>query len=146
MRNASTADNRIRDAQRELIRAVAASISGLSVNELMQLCEITFARQGWYRKWCANSHHLAEFIVENAFEAKAAVIHVAKEFDAAQFHSSVERLYDSGYEQLYFVCTATLPPFSGPVDDVELFSRDRFADLVIRSGLVNWILDGSTDH
>lgn len=140
----SEAYKEILNAKDQLISGVEAGIKRLHWKDFETLVDLVFREAGWQRISVLGETmkfvdmELLEPITNDLYQ-----VQVKSAASIRDFQDYMEHFSHGSYRKLYFVVHSPDPSLTkakNDSDDIELIQPKRLAELVVESGLTNWLL------
>lgn len=135
-----------RQARDAMIAAAMEMIAGLHWADFEDMVDLIFARSGWQRVTRVGGiqKDIDIELREPATGARA-FVQVKSRASQSVLEDYVERWRDvGGYEHLFFVCHTPKGTLSaGDQSGVFVWTRERLADMAIKAGLYDWLIEKS---
>jgi len=133
----------VRQTREAYERAIADLIGQLREKDFELLVDLILSRDGWARIGpLGGSTADIDTEVENRSSNEVALVHVKSKADQRVFNEYIERFQAQRdrYARMIFAVHTQQGALTAPIDQpVQLWHRDRIADLVVRLGLGAWL-------
>lgn len=133
-------------AAREQMTGVAHDmIRGLHWADFETLADLVFARSGWQRTTAVGGKQ-ADFdmVMEQPTTGETAFVQVKSRAGQAELDNYLERFRASGHDRFFFVCHSAKGGLVLPDEPrLHLFEGDRLADVAVKNGLFDWLVERS---
>lgn len=135
-----------RTAKTQLLLAAEKMIADLHWADFEKMVDLIFARNGWQRVSALGGRQkdLDLEVYEPVIGARG-FVQVKSQANQAVLDQNLERYETSGsFDHMFFVCHSPKGELKAPDrPDVHLWVRERLADMAIKAGLYDWLLQRS---
>jgi hypothetical protein len=131
------------DRREALVRSVEKVIDRLYWKDFETLIDLIFQRSGWPRvSRVGGSQKLIEFELENPVTGEWSFAQVKSQASQKTLDDYVARFErDTGYKQMFFVCHTAKGKLLTDHPDIFVWSGDKVADMAVKTGLADWVLE-----
>lgn len=140
----STEFESIADARTALIRQVESGLSRLHWKDFEILVDLIFRNAGWRRvSVVGESMKYVDMELEEPITGDLYQVQVKSDATKADFTKYAEQFTEGVFKKLYFVVHNSKEKWKDAptYKSVELILQERLAQMVVDSGLVNWLLN-----
>jgi hypothetical protein len=139
-------DPRVKEAlgcREALLQSLEKVIDRLYWKDFETLIDLIFQRSGWPRiSRVGGSQKLIEFELENPVTGERSFAQVKGQAEQQTLDEYVGRFErDTGYKQMFFVCHSAKDNIYTEHPDVIVWMGPKVADMVVRTGLADWVLE-----
>lgn len=139
----SEAFKEINNARTDLIKKVESGLSPLHWKDFEILVDLIFRNMGWRRvSMVGESMEYADLILQEPVTGNLHLVQVKSDATLADFQDYAQRFFEGSFKKLYFVVHNSREKWADApaYKNVELILQERLAEMVVDSGLVNWLL------
>lgn len=138
---------RAAEVRAAMIAVAAEMIAGLHWADFETLVDLIFARTGWQRiSRVGGSQADTDLVLEQPSTGETAFVQVKSKAAQAVLDNYIGRFRRSGtHDRLFFICHS--PKGNLSIDDptgIHIWAGDRLADIVVKSGLFDWLTQKSS--
>ena len=133
-------------ARRETIAVAQEMIASLHWAEFEVLVDLIFARTGWQRiSRLGGTQKDVDLILREPATGETAFVQVKSRAGRKEFEDYLARFdRNPAYDRMFFVCHSPVGEIAAPErKNVHLWSGERLADIVVKAGLFDWLIEKS---
>lgn len=136
---------RAREARREMIAVARDMIAKLPWSDFVMMVDMTFARSGWRRVSQLDGFGKElELTLEEPATARTALAQVKPRAEQSELDAGVQRFVGLRHDQMFFICRTSKEGLTERGrEDLHVWTQDRLADMSIRAGLYEWLIERS---
>lgn len=122
---------------------LAPTIQNLTWKDFEILIDLIFSYAGWQRvSALGKTEEAIDLVLMSPVNGNMAFVQVKSVSDLATFEDSIKKYRGmKQYDEMYFVVHTMKKPFINKEEkDINLWDVNKISELVVNSGLVNWII------
>ncbi len=119
-------------------------IQNLTWKDFELLIDLVFSYAGWQRvSSLGKTEEAIDLVLMSPVNGNRAFVQIKSESNNATFETYVKKFREMDqYDEMYFVVhTMTKPFISKEARDIKLWDVKKISELVVNSGLVNWVIN-----
>lgn len=137
---------RAHDARASMVEIAEEMIPGLHWSDFEILVDLIFARIGWQRISGVGGRQVdTDLVLEQYATGETAFVQIKSKASQSVLDDYINRYRRNGtYDRMFFAChTPTTKLSANAADGVHIWAGDKLADMTIKTGLFDWLIQRS---